>query len=166
MITSADERTWKHDRPVVFLGEWCVSYDRRGIWESMDSVVATPYGLGKIQKDSDFTEARDLETKLFPELLRVLSVHHEIQHNEKFWRIAMVILIAHFKLWRLRKKLGQMQLNSKRILMTLLLWTVIRKNFKSTAVCGTARAFMSSIKGHICLGIGINHFLKKPKNWG
>lgn len=33
LITTADERTWKFDRPVLFLGEWCRLYDRRHVWQ-------------------------------------------------------------------------------------------------------------------------------------
>ena len=67
LITIADERTWKFDRPVLFLGEWCCLYDRRHIWQHMDAIVASPYGLGKVQKDADHAEARALEEKLFLE---------------------------------------------------------------------------------------------------
>ena len=66
LITTADERTWKFDRPVIFLGEWCRLYDRKHVWESMDAVVAEPYGLGMVKKDADYAEARQLEDKIFP----------------------------------------------------------------------------------------------------
>lgn len=53
LITTADERTWKFDRPVIFLGEWCRSYSRRDVWGAMDAVMALPYGLGRSKKDAD-----------------------------------------------------------------------------------------------------------------
>ena len=56
LITTSDERTWKFDRPVIFLGEWCRLHNRRHLWESMDAIVAAPYGLGLIKKDADFSE--------------------------------------------------------------------------------------------------------------
>ena len=33
LITSANELTWKFDRPVVFLGEWCRLDDRKHVWQ-------------------------------------------------------------------------------------------------------------------------------------
>ena len=36
LITTADERTWKLDSPVLFLGEWCRLYDRNAVWDKMD----------------------------------------------------------------------------------------------------------------------------------
>ncbi|MFZ2540705.1 MAG: LIC12162 family protein [Gallionella sp.] len=87
LITTADERTWKFDRPVIFLGEWCRIYDRKHIWQDMDAIVAAPYGLGQTQKDADHAEARNLEEKLFPILCDSLNHHHGTQHGARFWRI-------------------------------------------------------------------------------
>jgi len=87
LITTADERTWEFDRPVVFLGEWCRLYDRKHIWQDMDAIVAPPYGLGVAKKDADYAEARTLEDMLFPLLCNTLNQHHGVQHNERFWRI-------------------------------------------------------------------------------
>jgi len=89
IITTADERTWKFDRPVIFMGEWCRRYDRRHIWADMDAIVAAPYGLGRAKKDSDHSEARELEKKLFSVLCEVLNQYHGVQHSERFWRIVL-----------------------------------------------------------------------------
>lgn len=89
LITTADERTWKFDRPVIFLGEWCRLYDRKHIWQDMDAIVAAPYGLGHAQKDMDHAEARTLEEKLFPILYDALNQYHGTQHGARFWRIVL-----------------------------------------------------------------------------
>ena len=89
LITTADERTWKYDRPVIFLGEWCRVYERRHIWQDMDAIVAAPYGLGQFKKDADHAEARALEDKLFPVLCEVLNRYHDTQHGDRFWRIVL-----------------------------------------------------------------------------
>lgn len=89
LITTADERTWKFDRPVIFLGEWCLLHDRKDIWQAMDYVIAAPYGLGQEQKDADLAEARALECKLFPILCEALNKHHRMQHSSRFWQIVL-----------------------------------------------------------------------------
>ena len=89
LITSADERTWKFDRPVIFLGEWCRLYERKPIWQDMDAIVAVPYGLGQNQKDADHVVARNLEDRLLPVLCDLLNIHHGTQHGQRFWRIAL-----------------------------------------------------------------------------
>ena len=89
LITTADERTWKLDRPVLFLGEWCRLYERKHIWHGMDAIVAAPYGLGQTQKDADHAKVRDLVEKLFPILCDALNQHHGTQHGARFWRIIL-----------------------------------------------------------------------------
>jgi putative transferase (TIGR04331 family) len=89
LITTANERTWKFDRPVIFLGEWCRIYDRKHIWQGMDAIISAPYGLGQIQKDADHAEALALEEKLFPILCDALNQHHGTQHGARFWRIVL-----------------------------------------------------------------------------
>ena len=53
LITTEDENTWKFDRPVIFLGEWCRLYERKHIWKNMDAIVSKPYGLETTNKDKD-----------------------------------------------------------------------------------------------------------------
>ena len=89
LITTADETTWKFDRPVIFLGEWCRLYDRKHIWENMDAIVAEPYGLGKDAKDKDHYESREIEEELFPLLTEILNEYHGTSHNKRFWRIVL-----------------------------------------------------------------------------
>ena len=87
LITTEDESTWRFDRPVIFLGEWCRSYDRRHIWQNMDAIVAEPYGLGKAKIDADIAKAKRIEDEIFPLLCRSLNGFHEINKSERFWRI-------------------------------------------------------------------------------
>jgi putative transferase (TIGR04331 family) len=89
LITTADEHTWKFDRPVIFLGEWCRVFNRKHVWQDMDAIVHPPYGLGASKKDADYVEARTLEDMLFPLLCNTLNEHHGVQHNERFWQIVL-----------------------------------------------------------------------------
>ena len=89
LITTANELTWKFDRPVIFLGEWCRRYDRKHTWQDMDAIVGAPYGLGQAQKDADYAEARRLEAKIFPILCGALNQHHGTQFGARFWRIVL-----------------------------------------------------------------------------
>jgi len=89
LIISANEHTWKFDQPVVFLGEWCMLYERKHVWQQMDAVVAPPYGIMLNQKDSDFNEASSLEDNLIKKLYQILNKHHGVNYSERFWRIIL-----------------------------------------------------------------------------
>lgn len=89
LITTADERSWKFDRPVLFLGEWCRSYDRKDLWSKMDAVVAEPYGLGPGQKLRDTEYIQDLSYRILPELTEALNNFHQTRHSERYWNIVL-----------------------------------------------------------------------------
>ena len=89
LITTADERTWKFDQPVIFLGEWCRLHTRRHLWQGMDAIILPPYGLGKAQKDADHSAARIIEKTLFSRLCCTLNTYHGTHHGERFWRILL-----------------------------------------------------------------------------
>ena len=42
LITTADERTWRTDHPVLCLGAWCCTYSRTATWEKLKAEIA-PY---------------------------------------------------------------------------------------------------------------------------
>ena len=89
LITTSDERTWKFDRPVIFLGEWCRLFDRRHIWEKMDAIVAVPYGLGQQKKEFDHNITRELTDNLFKILCNSLNQHHGLSYGDRFWKIVL-----------------------------------------------------------------------------
>lgn len=89
LVPTADETTWKFDRPVLFMGEWCRRYNRKKIWETMDAVVAEPYGCGRAQKDLDKNRAKCLVQKYFPMLCHELNSIHEVDYSERFWKLLL-----------------------------------------------------------------------------
>lgn len=89
LITNADERTWKFDRPVVFLGEWCRLYDRKHVWESMDAIVADPFGVQSDRKEYDINYVHTLSNKLLAEIVDVLNAFHETNHSSGFWNVLL-----------------------------------------------------------------------------
>ena len=70
LITSSNELTWKFDRPVVFLGEWCRLFNKRHVWQNMDAIVAKPYGLEGSKKDADFIQVEKLKKNFFVNFMR------------------------------------------------------------------------------------------------
>ncbi|MBK8402066.1 MAG: transferase [Propionivibrio sp.] len=89
LITTADERSWRFDCPVLFLGEWCRRYDRKHIWSSMDAVVAAPYGLTEAQREKDYSRVIKLFDELLVELADILNIHHGTNHSLRYWRILL-----------------------------------------------------------------------------
>src|SRR5450759_1933073 len=89
LITTADERSWKFDRPVLFLGEWCCLYERKHVWEGMDAAVAEPYGLAPGQKERDLARVHSLSSRLLPEVADALNRFHDTRHTLRYWHIVI-----------------------------------------------------------------------------
>jgi putative transferase (TIGR04331 family) len=55
----------------------------------MDAVVADPYGLDPVVRESDYVIAREIESSLFPVLCEVLNRFHQTTHSERYWKILL-----------------------------------------------------------------------------
>ena len=89
LITVPNEQTWKFDRPVIFLGEWCCRYNRKTKWQNMDAIVARPYGINLSKKNKDYSEALKIEENIFPDLCNLLNEEHGKKFSERFWRLVI-----------------------------------------------------------------------------
>ena len=89
LITTADERSWKFDRPVLFLGEWCRLYHRKEVWSGMDAKVAEPFGLGKERKENDRSYLRSLKAKLLSEITDSMNDFHQTNYSQRYWNIVL-----------------------------------------------------------------------------
>ena len=89
LITTADERSWRFDRPVLFLGEWCRLYSSRDVWSGMDAKVADPFRINKSEKENDRKYIYSLSQKLLEELTNSLNEFHNTNHDRRYWNIIL-----------------------------------------------------------------------------
>ncbi|EMO53589.1 LIC12162 family transferase [Leptospira noguchii] len=89
LITTADERTWIFDRPVLFLGQWCLRYDCKKTWSKMDYEVFDPYGLGQKNKDKDCDYTSVMEDELLSLLREKLNQIHSVEYTVLDWKIIL-----------------------------------------------------------------------------
>ena len=87
LITTADERTWRHDRPVLFLGEWCRLYDRRASWEHLDAEVVPYHWDDRRQFDNDYETLQRTCESLLHLTSSALNEHHGTKHSARYWRM-------------------------------------------------------------------------------
>lgn len=96
LITTADERTWRTDRPVLFLGEWCKLYDRRHIWKNLDAAVVPYHWDDREKLHRDCLYLNELYEKLLPELGIALNQFHGVKHSSRYWRILVGSWLSYF----------------------------------------------------------------------
>lgn len=86
---TSDERTWKFDRPVIFLGEWCKRHDREHIWSKMDAIVAEPYGIKSDEKKISRRLVVSIYKELINELSQSMNQFHAVRHSTRYWEILL-----------------------------------------------------------------------------
>lgn len=86
LITTGDESTWKFDRPVIFLGKWCLSADRREIWNSLDYSVVDPGPIGRALPDL-YQQTQQLHSHLSVDLASALNSYHRLAFSNRYWNV-------------------------------------------------------------------------------
>jgi putative transferase (TIGR04331 family) len=89
LITTADERSWKTERPLVFLGEWCRRVDREHVWANLDSVVARPVCFDGADRERVIAYIDVLSRELLAELAQLLNRLHGVRGSLRLWRILL-----------------------------------------------------------------------------
>ena len=96
LITTADERTWRFDRPALFLGEWCRLYGRRSVWENLDSEVVPYHWDDRSKLYRDYLYLKDLYEKLLTDLSEALNQFHGVKHSKRYWRTLVGPWLGYF----------------------------------------------------------------------
>jgi putative transferase (TIGR04331 family) len=89
LVTTAEEMTWPQDRPLLYLGDWCLRYDRRLAWEKLDYVVAAPVNFSSDDRKQAVVQVQALTRLLLPELAEALNRYHAVAHSQRYWQILL-----------------------------------------------------------------------------
>lgn len=87
LITTADQRFWKTDEPVLFLGEWCKIFLERHIWEKLDYEVLPYHWDDRKRLYKDYLYLNELYEKMLAQLCNTLNKVHNENHSSRYWRI-------------------------------------------------------------------------------
>jgi len=86
LITTADQRSWKIDKPILFLGEWCKLFAEKMKWSKMDYKVL-PYHWDECEKlYGDHLYLNNLYEEILLELSQNLNKIHGTNHSVRYWR--------------------------------------------------------------------------------
>lgn len=97
LCTTALSEFWDFNaKKILFLGQWCLRYDRQSEWENLDYEVL-PY----LWDDRDaMHRAAEYEKKVYEALLHAVSdlmnaVHREY-HGDRYWRMILGPWLLHY----------------------------------------------------------------------
>lgn len=89
LITTADQRFWKTDEPVLFLGEWCKLFSQRSIWEKMDYEVLPYHWDDRKKLYQDYLYLDKLYEQTLLQMRDLLNQIHGVNHSLRYWRIVI-----------------------------------------------------------------------------
>ena len=87
LITTADQRFWKTDEPVLFLGEWCKRFSQRSVWGKMDYEVLPYHWDDRKKLYQDSLYLNELYERILRSLANALNQIHNTDHSLRYWRI-------------------------------------------------------------------------------
>ena len=89
LATTALAEFWDTNDEIVFLGPWCLRYDRREDWEGLKySVLQSPW-TDQHQIRQAEAYCNDVIDHLLSELIPLLNQVHDTQHSHRYWRIIL-----------------------------------------------------------------------------
>lgn len=96
LITTADERTWAHDGPVVFLGKWCMRPKREHAWRGLDFTLAEPFYPDLKRRLELSNEAQSIRDQLMDALPARLNQYHGVDYSKRYWQILVGPFLARY----------------------------------------------------------------------
>jgi putative transferase (TIGR04331 family) len=87
LVTTADQRTWKRDEHILFLGNWCRLPDETDKWQGLEADVL-PYHWDDSNKYlSDYYFLDSCYEVTLKKLASILNEFHGTEHSLRYWRI-------------------------------------------------------------------------------
>ena len=89
LITTSDQRFWRTDEKILFLGEWCRLYSQKHIWSKLDHQVL-PYHWNdrkKLYEDSLYLNS--IYEGCLKNLSSRLNKLHGVNYSPRYWRILL-----------------------------------------------------------------------------
>ena len=87
LATTADERFWKTDEKILFLGEWCRLYSRKQAWSKLDHEVLPHHWKNREKLYLDYQFLDQLYDVYLVKLAAKLNDLHQVDYPIRYWRI-------------------------------------------------------------------------------
>lgn len=121
LVATADQRFWKTNEPVLFLGEWCKLYSEKSVWEKIPHEVL-PYHWDDRQKlYRDYKYLQKLYERVLQDLSESLNEIHGEKNDIRYWRIIIGAWLFYFiQIFFDRYSCIDLAIKSKKVELTLI----------------------------------------------
>lgn len=89
LVTTAIEESWGNDEDIIFLGEWCLLYDRKKEWinKAYDVIPCHWADRKKMHKDYDYLNV--LHDRILDEMVIFLNRIHQKNEANRYWEMLL-----------------------------------------------------------------------------
>ena len=87
LITTADQRFWKTNEEILFLGEWCKIFSQRATWEKLSGEVLPYHWDNREKVYRDYLYLDTLYEDTLQSLADQLNTIHQVKYSTRYWRI-------------------------------------------------------------------------------
>jgi len=96
LATTADQRFWKQSEKVLFLGEWCRTFDQKSVWSKLDHEILPYHWESRDQFFQDYQNLNQLYERVLPLFAENLNDLHNENHSLRYWRIILSPWLYYF----------------------------------------------------------------------
>tara|TARA_Y100000590_G_scaffold84200_1_gene94073 strand:- start:33098 stop:34882 length:1785 start_codon:yes stop_codon:yes gene_type:complete len=87
LATTSLTKLWNGSENIIFLGEWCKTFETRKKWLDKDYLTLCHHWTNKEKLYRDYKYLTNLNDKIISYLTKKLNIYHNINYNEKCWRV-------------------------------------------------------------------------------
>ncbi|MBF0546917.1 MAG: hypothetical protein HQM08_20925 [Candidatus Riflebacteria bacterium] len=96
LVTTADEKFWKTDGKILFLGQWCLLFDQNIKRKSLCYEVLPYHWDDREKLRKDFLFLNQIKEKYLFALTKNLNNIHKVKFSTDFWRLAFAYWLPLF----------------------------------------------------------------------
>lgn len=89
LVTTALERTWGREEPLLFLGDWCRLYDRKDAWSRRRHSVVPYHWDDRAKNRNDHAYLKGLHDALLTELAEAMNRRHGLDRPRRYWQMVL-----------------------------------------------------------------------------
>lgn len=89
LVLTANELTWPKKTPILFLGNWCITSERRLFVEDLDFLVVPYHFDDRKLLYTAYEYCQKIHEKLLDDLTTILNEIFETDNDKMYWRILL-----------------------------------------------------------------------------
>jgi len=96
LATTALTEFWDKDQEILFLGPWCIRYDKRSEWESLNyQVLPSPWDdRERFHRVTEYLN--DSYERILDQMANYLNTVHRVSFEKRYWRILIGPWLFHY----------------------------------------------------------------------